>query len=154
MNSINRAKLARYWKPVDRQQHLHSDQASNTSPLDLQMTTKMISSILLPLLWSATMAHAIPTVPQQPESVLLPGPSLTIPVRANPDHVPDGPAALVAAYAKWNMPVPEPLANHMLTRRAGYSCKLTLFLLIIFLLAVVLNEKKKANSNAHAQPPL
>ncbi|KAK2013792.1 eukaryotic aspartyl protease [Colletotrichum eremochloae] len=80
----------------------------------------MLLSLVVPLLWSV-MAHAFPTGPQatEPQPGTLPSSTLTIPVRANPDYIPDG-AALAAAYEKWNMPVPEALEKHMLTRRTGY----------------------------------
>ncbi|EFQ31616.1 eukaryotic aspartyl protease [Colletotrichum graminicola M1.001] len=83
----------------------------------------MLLSLVVPLLWSV-MAHAIPTGPPAsgPQPGTLPSSTFTIPVRANPDYVPDG-AALAAAYEKWNMPVPEALAKHTLTRRSGYYCK-------------------------------
>nr|XP_036576415.1 aspartic proteinase [Colletotrichum truncatum]KAF6783153.1 aspartic proteinase [Colletotrichum truncatum] len=74
-------------------------------------------SRLAPFVWLA-MAHALP-VDQDPSSIPAPGSPFTIPVRVNPHYVPDGPADLVAAYRKWNMPVPEALEKHLLTRRAG-----------------------------------
>ncbi|KAK1966111.1 eukaryotic aspartyl protease [Colletotrichum sublineola] len=79
----------------------------------------MLLSLVVPLLWSV-MAHAFPTGPQatEPQPGTLPSSTLTIPVRANPDYIPDG-AALAAAYEKWNMLVPEALEKHMLTRRTG-----------------------------------
>ncbi|GJC85943.1 penicillopepsin-1 [Colletotrichum liriopes] len=86
----------------------------------------MLPFLVVPLLWSV-LVHAVPTGPQAPgpEPKTLPRNTLTLPVRANPDYVPGG-AALAAVYEKWNMPVPEALAKHTLTRRAGYYCKFPL----------------------------
>ncbi|OHE93237.1 eukaryotic aspartyl protease [Colletotrichum orchidophilum] len=80
----------------------------------------MIPPLVFLLLWSAS-AYAVPTVLQQSEPELERR-TLTVPVRANPNYISNGPAALAAAYQRWNMPVPESLAKHMLTRREGYSC--------------------------------
>ncbi|KXH25050.1 eukaryotic aspartyl protease [Colletotrichum simmondsii] len=87
----------------------------------------MIPCLALPLLWS-TLALAIPTGPQQQQHAELPDlqrrstSTLTVSARSNPDFILDGPAALAAAYERWNMPVPESLANHnKLTRREGYE---------------------------------
>lgn len=80
---------------------------------------------LIPLAWLAV-ANAIPTT-QQPEEPAAAAAddsarqSFTLPVRTNPDYVPDGPAEFAAARRKWNMPVPEGLDTHLLTRRQ-YSC--------------------------------
>ncbi|KAF6843155.1 eukaryotic aspartyl protease [Colletotrichum musicola] len=80
---------------------------------------------LIPLAWLAV-ANAIPTT-QQPEEPAAAAAddsarqSFTLPVRTNPDYVPDGPAEFAAARRKWNMPVPEALNTHLLTRRQ-YSC--------------------------------
>ncbi|KAF9878918.1 aspartic proteinase [Colletotrichum karsti] len=81
-------------------------------------------SLLLTLL--PALGHAVPTtqadVDNDPAAApARPGSPFTIPVRANPHHVPDGPAELAAAYRKWDMPVPEGLERHELSRRAGYS---------------------------------
>lgn len=89
----------------------------------------MIPYLAFPLLWSA-LAHAIPTSSQQqhaelPDLQRRSTSTLKVSARSNPDFVLDGPAALAAAYERWDMPVPESLANHnMLTRREGYECKL------------------------------
>ncbi|KAJ0305799.1 hypothetical protein COL5a_002600 [Colletotrichum fioriniae] len=87
----------------------------------------MIPYLAFPLLWSA-LAHAIPTSSQQqhaelPDLQRRSTSTLKVSARSNPDFVLDGPAALAAAYERWDMPVPESLANHnMLTRREGYEC--------------------------------
>lgn len=83
---------------------------------------------LIPLAWLAT-ANAMPTTQQQreePAAAADPAArrSFTLPVSVNPDYVPNGPAELAAAYRKWNIPVPEGLDGHLLTRRGGYSCRL------------------------------
>ncbi|KAK1977385.1 eukaryotic aspartyl protease [Colletotrichum cereale] len=66
------------------------------------------------------MAYAVPTGPMVsgPQSGTLPSSTLTVPVRTLPDG-----AALAAAYGKRNVPAPEALAKHTLTRRTGYYCK-------------------------------
>lgn len=78
--------------------------------------------MLLSLIQLACFATATPA-PAAAAAVPPRGRSLMIPVRANPHHVPDGPAELAAAYRRWNMPVPEGLETHLLARRAGYSGK-------------------------------
>ncbi|TIC97635.1 Penicillopepsin [Colletotrichum higginsianum] len=80
----------------------------------------MLPTLLVPLLWLA-MAYAVPTGPTT--SGFAPGTlqrsTLTVPVHANPDYVSGG-AALTAVYERGNMPVPDALARHTLTRRSGY----------------------------------
>ncbi|KAK6225768.1 eukaryotic aspartyl protease [Colletotrichum tabaci] len=85
----------------------------------------MLSSLIVPLLWLA-MAYAVPTGPTTsgPAPGTLQRSTLTVPVHANPDYVSGG-AALTAVYERWNMPVPDALARHTLTRRSGYYCKST-----------------------------
>ncbi|CCF33611.1 eukaryotic aspartyl protease [Colletotrichum higginsianum] len=79
----------------------------------------MLPTLLVPLLWLA-MAYAVPTGPTT--SGFAPGTlqrsTLTVPVHANPDYVSGG-AALTAVYERGNMPVPDALARHTLTRRSA-----------------------------------
>ncbi|OLN87200.1 Aspartic protease pep1-like protein 1 [Colletotrichum chlorophyti] len=76
-----------------------------------------MASFLFPLLYSAAV-HALPAVPPQLDHSFQPR-SFALPVRINPDHLPDGPVALAAAYSKWGIPVPNSLDEHILSRREG-----------------------------------
>uniref|UniRef100_L2G011 Aspartic proteinase n=1 Tax=Colletotrichum fructicola (strain Nara gc5) TaxID=1213859 RepID=L2G011_COLFN len=82
-----------------------------------------VKTMLLSLIQLGCFATATPAPPAAAAAVPPRGRSLTIPVRANPHHVPDGPAELAAAYRRWDVPVPEGLETHLLARRAGYSGK-------------------------------
>ncbi|TDZ32822.1 Penicillopepsin-1 [Colletotrichum spinosum] len=78
--------------------------------------------LLIPIIHLAclTVAIAIPPV-RDDDSPMYPPISAPLPIIVNQHYVPNGPAALAAAYAKWQIPVPQGLLDQTLVKRGDSS---------------------------------